>query len=93
MAGQPEQVDRDVIMINQQRVFSKLAYTLSLPVGASSRFCDQPLIYDMIASAMCLRGKHKSASPLLNTRTRQGYQPQYTAKKNALQVLSSGVQS
>lgn len=80
--------DRDVITINQQHVYSKLAYTLSLAVGASSRLSDRPLIYDMIVSAMCLRGKHKSTSPLLNTRTRQGYHPEYTAKN----VLSSGVQ-
>lgn len=56
MAGRREQVDKDVIMINQQHVYTRLAP----PPGASSLRCDRPLIYDMIASAVCLRGAHKS---------------------------------
>lgn len=56
MAGRREQVDKDVIMINQQHVYTRLAP----PPGASSLLCDRPLIYDMIASAVCLRGAHKS---------------------------------
>lgn len=73
------------------------------PIGASSRSCDQPLIYDMIASAVCLRGKHKSTSPLLNTRAHQGYHhhphtnplPPTTHCKKCppTQVLSSAVQT
>lgn len=106
MAGQREQVDGDVIMINQQHVYSKAADALppttSTPVGASSRSCDQPLIYDMIASAVCLRGKHKSTSPLLNARAHQGYHhhplnplsPTTHCKKcPPTQVLSSAVQT
>lgn len=57
-----------------------LPLSLSLSITASSLLCDQPLIYDMIASAMCLRGTHKSTSSLLNTRARQGQRPTYTAK-------------
>ncbi len=98
MAGQQEQVDKDMIMINQQHVYTKLALSPSLSPAlalcASSLFCGRPLIYDMIASAMCLRGTHKSISSLLNTRARQGYRFLHTAKKcPPQQVISYGIKS
>lgn len=80
MAGQQEQVDKVMIMINQQDEHTQL--TLPSPLCASSLSCDQPLIYDTIAAAMCLRAAHKSTSSLLNTRAHQGYRLQCTAKKN-----------
>lgn len=55
--------------------------TLPSPLCASSLSCDQPLIYDTIAAAMCPRAAHKSTSSLLNTRAHQGYRLQCTAKK------------
>lgn len=79
MAGQQEQVDKVMIMINQQDEHTQL--TLPSPLCASSLSCDQPLIYDTIAAAMCLRAAHKSTSSLLNTRAHQGYRLQCTAKK------------
>ncbi len=49
MAGQQEQVDKDVIMINQQHVYTELTLPLALLQCIISLFCDQPLIYDTIA--------------------------------------------
>lgn len=86
MAGQQEQVDEDMIMINQQDEHTQL--TLPSPLCASSLSCDQPLIYDTIAAAMCPRAAHKSTSSLLNTRAHQGYRLQCTAKKCSPQQVT-----